>query len=254
VNDVNMTGDVSAVNMESVKDVGIRQTYHHGNLRAALVSTATELARANGPASVTVRETARRIGVSPSAAYRHFEDQAALLSAVSDVALLELAGRMRAAVAAAPAGDSTAGLALERFRAVGLAYVEFALSHPGLFRTAYAAGIDPGRSVDEASGRPLADHPLRILTEALDALVAADVLAPAQRQNAEIAAWAGVHGLSLLILDRALGPAAQDPQPLIDSTLDVIGLGLCAPALLTTGRSIAPAGSPEAPARRASAP
>ena len=214
-----------------------RPAYHHGDLRKALLAMATDLARDRGPSAVTVREAARRVGVSPSAAYRHFADQLDLLRAVAATALQELAARMRAALAAVPRLDDPTLFALARFRAVGLAYVEFALSSPGLFRTGYAPGVAP---LPIEGGE--ADHPLLILAEMLDGLVAVGALAAEQRKHAEVAAWSGVHGLAVLVLDGVLGDAAADPQPLIDSTLDMIGIGLCAPALL----ALKSAGSPSA--------
>ena len=216
-----------------------RPAYHHGDLRHALLATGVDLARDRGPSAVTVREAARRVGVSPSAAYRHFAAHSDLLAAVAAAALQELAARMRAAVAAVPDSDSPSGTALNRFRAVGLAYVEFALGSPGLFRTAYSgevplADVEPA-DVPSAGGQPdgssETDHPQRILAEALDELVAVGTLAPARRRHADAAAWSGVHGLAVLVLDGLLGGTDADRQPVIDSTLDMIGVGLCAPAL-----------------------
>ena len=66
------------------------QPYHHGNLRPVLVDTAVELARTTGPDGVVLREVARRAGVSHNAAYRHFDDRAALLAEVSDRAMSDL--------------------------------------------------------------------------------------------------------------------------------------------------------------------
>ena len=205
-----------------------KREYHHGHLRAALISTATDLARERGPAAVTLRESARRIGVSPSAAYRHFEDQAALVEAVAASALLDLAARMRSAVDATPDQGDVAATALARFRAVGESYVAFALSSPGLFRTAYASGIASMHDPNDPDGT---DHPLRVLADALDALADAGLLLPDQRRHAEAVAWSGVHGLAMLILDGALRDA-EDLSPLIGATLDMIGVGLCTPALL----------------------
>jgi AcrR family transcriptional regulator len=209
-----------------------RPNYHHGDLRNALLETATELARLDGPRAVTVREVARRNGVSPSAAYRHFVDQQALITAVAHAVLLDLAARMRADVAAVATADPAepapdpAGAALERFRAVGLAYVDFALTHPGLFRTGYAPGI----TVPDVDDPVLPDHPLRVLGEHLDELVDLGLLAPEQRRFADVAAWSGVHGIAVLVLDGVLG-AAVDVAPMVSATLDMIGLGLCGPAL-----------------------
>jgi AcrR family transcriptional regulator len=216
----------------------IRSSYHHGNLRSALLTTAVELADEAGPHAVTVREVARRIGVSPSAAYRHFADQADLLAAVATHVMGDVGTRMRAAVAAAP-GTGQPGLdALSRFRAVGSAYVRYALEFPGLYRTGYAPGVAlPGSDVNIAAPPPGSepavppeDHPYLILGAAIDDLVAEGVLEPARRPGAEVAAWAAVHGLSMLLNDGVLGDAAADPQPLVDRTLDMIGIGLCAPA------------------------
>lgn len=224
VNDVNMTVVTTA-----------RRSYHHGDLRNALVEAATSLADRHGPSAVTVREACRQVGVSPAAAYRHFADQAALLDAVADAALRELAARMRTALAAVPEGADAGATALTRFRSVGLSYVDYALARPGLFRTAYvcpAAGRHAGPG----------DHPRRVLVEIIDELIAVGDLLPGRRRNADVAAWSGVHGLALLLLDGVLDGAVDgvtdgvtDPQPLIDSTLDMIGLGLCAPALLAAG-------------------
>lgn len=205
------------------------RAYHHGDLRNALLATATELARESGPSAVQLREAARRIGVSPSAAYRHFADRADLLSAVAGGILHGFAGRTRAAIAAVPQADDPQLQALEEFRAVGLAYVDYALAEPGLFRTAYASGVVlPGFATHEEVGTETADHPYRILVEALDELTTVGVLPPERRPHAEIAAWAGVHGLAVLVLDGVLG-TVEDPRTLIDATLAMIGIGLCTP-------------------------
>ncbi|RZJ16909.1 MAG: TetR/AcrR family transcriptional regulator, partial [Haliea sp.] len=60
----------------------VRSTYRHGDLRRALLEAGIELARANGPDAVVLREATRRAGVAPNAAYRHFESRQALLQAV----------------------------------------------------------------------------------------------------------------------------------------------------------------------------
>ena len=75
-----------------------RRPYHHGDLRNALVVAATELAARDGPDGVVLREAARRIGVSPSAAYRHFPSREGLLAVVGSQARRALAARMFAAM------------------------------------------------------------------------------------------------------------------------------------------------------------
>jgi AcrR family transcriptional regulator len=103
------------------------------------VQAGVALARSGGPDAVVLREVTRSVGVVPNAAYRHFADRDALLAAVSDEAVRELAQRMAARMAQVRAGPHTPTGARLRLRAVGQAYLEFARTEPGLFDTAFAA-------------------------------------------------------------------------------------------------------------------
>src|ERR1700755_3531565 len=111
--------------------------YHHGSLRSALVDAGVQLAREGGPGAIVLREVARRIGVSPNAAYRHFADLPELSDAVADAALAALADSMRRELAAL-AGDDP----LMALLAVGRGYVHFALDEPGLFAAAFSRAKD----------------------------------------------------------------------------------------------------------------
>src|SRR3954468_20323193 len=113
-----------------------RASYHHGDLRHALLEAGIDLAREGGPDAVVLREATRRVGVSPNAAYRHFSDRDALLSAVSDAALAKLATSIDALFDGIPSGSPEL-IARAQLRAVGTGYVAFALDEPGLFRTTF---------------------------------------------------------------------------------------------------------------------
>src|SRR5688572_32638192 len=108
------------------------RTYHHGDLRRALVEAATALAEHGGSDGVVLREAARRIGVSPSAAYRHFPSREGLLAVVGSQARQRLAGQMLAAMEAVRTRDPR-NRAVDRFRSCGREYIRFALEEPGLF-------------------------------------------------------------------------------------------------------------------------
>lgn len=196
-----------------------RGNYHHGDLREALIATGVELARSDGPAAVVLREAARRLGVSPAAAYRHFNDRQDLLLAVRRRALGMLGQRMLAH------GDARDPL--RRFRDLGQSYVEFALGEPGLFRTLAA----PGTPVSPAQAAPSPD-PFALLGQALDALVDAQLLEPEGRAHADAVAWSAVHGLSVLLLDGLL--PRRESAALIDRTLDVVAFGLLPTPRTTT--------------------
>jgi AcrR family transcriptional regulator len=199
---------------------GARRPYHHGNLREALVDAAFELARAGGPDAVVVREASRRVGVSHNAAYRHFPDREALLAAVLERAAAALTAAMEARLDAAGPQDGTPERAFARLEATGRAYVDFALTEPGLFHTAFAVG----RPHETGSG------PYELLNTQLDGLVEAGALAAERRPSAEITAWSAVHGISSLMLDgplRELSPPARAAA--LDHLLATISRGLAAP-------------------------
>ena len=102
--------------------------YHHGDLRRVLIDAALHLVEAGGADSVSVREAARRAGVSPGAPFRHFPSRDALMTAVAEEAQRRFRVEIEAALAEAPAGDP-----LARFRCIGLAYLRWAIRNPAHF-------------------------------------------------------------------------------------------------------------------------
>jgi len=169
------------------------RTRPRGAVRSALVEAGVALARSGGPDAVVLREVTRMVGVVPNTAYRHFLDRDALLAAVRDKAVGELAGRMAEGMSEVRAGPHTPTGAQLRLRAVGRAYLEFARTEPGLFDTAFALTDHPVRpETDEPT-------PLDLLRAGLDDLVSAGILEPARRPNIEYPIWAAVHGLAVLL-------------------------------------------------------
>ena len=102
------------------------RSYHHGNLKQALLDASLNLIREVGPGAFTLREVARRAGVSHNAPYRHFRDKEELLAALAAEGFDRLTDAMTKA--AEPATS-----ALDRFRSSGRGYVEFALRYPQHF-------------------------------------------------------------------------------------------------------------------------
>jgi AcrR family transcriptional regulator len=200
-----------------------RKPYHHGALHSALIEASIALAREGGPDRVILREAARAAGVSHSAAYRHFSDREALLAEVSRFARNELAAEMRRRV-------NRAKDPRRRLRAVGTAYIDFALSEPGLFRAAFTShpATSPDAQPDRATGggdpthTSAGDDPYEILGRVLDEAQAAGLLDPHRRQGAEIAAWSAVHGLAGLLLDGPLPTTAAAIKFSRRQVLDVL--------------------------------
>src|SRR5690242_9931504 len=164
-----------------------KDAYHHGDLRAACVRAAMELLEESGEAELSLRAVARRAGVSPAAPYRHYADREALISAVAAVGYRELAERL----AAAHPSPSTP----EQLASVAIAYVQFALDRPALFRIMFGEPCD--RDNDERVAA----------TAAVSAYVRAIVERTFPQADAEAlatAVWALVHGLAFLYLDGKL--------------------------------------------------
>jgi AcrR family transcriptional regulator len=197
--------------------------YHHGDLRNALIEAAVALAREGGPGAIVLREAARRVGVSPTAAYRHFTSLPDLVDEVAVAGLAGLARSMESELARCRSRRRGVPRALERVHAIGRGYVLFALAEPGLFAVAFDHQIG-----DADLSRATGDSglsPRKLLERGLDDLMEAGGLEPRYREGAATAAWAAVHGLSLLLL----GPMAAVPpdgrEAVIESTLELTARG-----------------------------
>lgn len=192
--------------------VRTRARYHHGDLRNALLRAAAELAEREGPQAVTIRAAARKVDVTPTAAYRHFAGHRELLSAVKDEAVARLGRAMRHHLDQVPDGDDPVLDAVRRAVATGRGYISFAVAEPGLFRTAF---VRPAAPEPERAQRP--DDPFGLLSRGLDELVKVGYLAPESRPTAEFAAWSAVHGLALILIDGELldAPAALRERAIV---------------------------------------
>jgi AcrR family transcriptional regulator len=163
-----------------------KETYHHGDLRSALVALALERVRRGGPESFSLREAARDAGVTSGAAYKHFADKDELLAAVAAEALALLAKRTQKA---------TSDLkGKERLHAAAMAYIDFASAEPRLFRLAFSRFGSDSRA--ETDGIPGSFDQLRIAV----AGVQTDPGKPVDPDTLSLA-WAVAHGIASLISD-----------------------------------------------------
>lgn len=195
--------------------------YHHGALAQAMVDEALSEVRSRGGEDVSLRRIATTLGVSPSAAYNHFADKDALLQEVGRCGHDDLDDRMVRAIADYPGPSDEAAVA--RFRALGEAYLSFALDEPQLFRLSFSPLCFALDDEDDQS-----EGPYGRLCTALDDLHARGLLRT--RENLDLLAWSTVHGVAVLMLEGAI-PAEAGPvllQTIADLTLtsaarDVLG-------------------------------
>lgn len=191
-----------------------RNTYHHGDLRDELLRTGLRLAEEGGPSAVAVREAARDVGVSVAALYRHFASAEQWRADVSRLARQRLAESMMERMVAASGSRSPAVRARRRFRACGEGYVQFAVGSPGLFQTAFMpCDAQPSQGDDPSAWD--------VLSAALDDLVEAGVLQRRLRPQAPLIAWTAMHGLSALLVQRAVDPAGD-----LAGVVDVVSKGV----------------------------
>lgn len=177
-----------------------RKTYHHGDLRRAMVAAALAVLEREGAASLSLRGVARSAGVSQAAPYNHFRDKDALLAAVA-------AEGFRALAAETIEARDRAADAPGRMLAIGQAYIRFAVRRPELFRLMFGpAGAD-------YAGHPELGEAARASYAVLGATMEGGGRStdPADR----LAAWAIVHGLATLLIDRRV----SIPDAALDATI-----------------------------------
>lgn len=193
--------------------------YHHGNLRHALLHAALQLIAESGPEAFTLREVARRAGVSHNAPYRHFHDKADLLAAVAIEGFERLTASMQQAM-------SRGATACERFRLSGEGYVRFAQQYPQHLRVMF--DVPASKKAPAAYGEA-ARRAFQTLLDAVLALQAEGVLPPGDPMPPAFAAWSAVHGLAKLA---ASGHLPLDASAALDFTAyltAVITAGLTQP-------------------------
>ena len=191
--------------------------YHHGDLRRVLIDAALQLVGEGGPDAVSVREAARRAGVSPGAPFRHFPSRDALMNAVAEEAQRRFRAEIEAALAAAPAGDP-----LGRFRCLGLAYLRWAMKNPTHFeiissRRFFDHDKAAGVSQDNAE---LIDLTERTLAEAF----ASGQLRSPDLKQVQIAGRAVVYGFARMNIDGHFprwGVAGADAERTAEGVLDL---------------------------------
>jgi AcrR family transcriptional regulator len=174
--------------------------YHHGNLRAALLAQAEQTLREHGLDGLSLRELARQIGVSHGAPRRHFADRQALLDALAESGFGRLGAQLRAA--AESAGEDYEA----RLRAIGLAYVRFAISDPALLELMFAGKErEQARVLHEA-----ADRAFSIILELIEEGQANGALEPGEPERIGLLLFATMQGIAALVTVGIVAPAQVD--------------------------------------------
>lgn len=184
--------------MAKVSDKGGK--YHHGDLRRALVEAALQLVQEEGPSGITLREAARRAGVTHAAPYRHFADKEALLAAVAEEGFKQLRDQIAESMAAG--GDA--------IDAVGRAYVKFAMNNPSQFKVMFGAQVGDKRNYSSLLEADQAVFDL--LVSAIDSAQKSSDLPDGNTAAMGMVAWSMVHGVASLVVHGQMDRAGVSPD------------------------------------------
>jgi AcrR family transcriptional regulator len=201
-------------------------SYHHGDLRHALIGKALKLIEQRKDVAFTIREIASQAGVTHTAAYRHFADKRALLAAIAEEGFRLLTEEFNAALRETAHQDRTIQL-----HDLGMAYIRFALEHPGHFRAMFHADLAKRDSFpDLEQAAKDAFTPLRLTIE--NGIKEGVFRGPSVDVSA-LAAWSLVHGFAMLALEQHIAEHGEAPAVTVDQLASSV-IGLFEKGLLKT--------------------
>jgi AcrR family transcriptional regulator len=193
----------------------VRASYRHGNLREALIEAAIQLVEEVGPENVSVREAAKRAGVSPGAPFRHFANKTALMTAVAEQAMSLFRAEVVKAVEAVASNDP-----LARFEAIGSAYLHWAIHNPTHFKI-----ISTRSLIDWGSSESLRTDNRLVRSLMEQAITDAEKQGKLRSPNiaqTHIAGRAIVYGLGRMYIDGHFAQWAPDGETAENTAQDVL--------------------------------
>jgi AcrR family transcriptional regulator len=170
-----------------------RRPYHHGDLRRAILTAALDVIAADGPSALSLRDLARRAGVSHAAPAHHFKDRTGLLTAIAAEGFGLLATALREA---------------SDLKDAGVRYVRFAREHPAHFQVMFAPDLLRAEDLELITARTLAGDALREAVAAVRPEHRGD-----DARLAGVAAWSLAHGFATLLLGHNLDGPVGDRDP-----------------------------------------
>lgn len=171
--------------------------YHHGDLKSAAIVAGRNLIESGGLPALGVRRVAEKIGVTAPALYRHFTSLEELLAEITCQVRQEIGELMLERRKRVKAHRDVKKYELDKFRAMGDAYIDYADKHPKLFEIAFIHH-------NEKSTSEYNELAWQVLNESIENFVALGMISKNKRDSAPLVAWSAVHGVATLVANRAV--------------------------------------------------
>lgn len=184
--------DHTSAKSANPKQAPASSSYHHGNLRVALLEAAVELIREGGVDKLSLRGLARKVGVSQTAPYRHFQDKNQLLVEIAKHTFAELAGATRAVL------DDQAN-ATENLYVAGKAYLNFAINNPERYKLVFGPSIDNRSSYTDLVEAGQASF--SVLKQLVTRGIEQGEFLEDDPQVLSTTCWSAIHGFAALAID-----------------------------------------------------
>ena len=182
------------------------KTYHHGDLKNALIQAGIEILAQEGVNGLSLRKVARQAGVSHAAPYAHFTDKQALIAAISTEGYHRLYARLQAAVDRCPADPA------RQWVEIAWAYVQFALQETAYFRVILSGVLE--KEKDYPAFVAISKQSYALVVQVVEACQSAGVLRPGPSDLAAVSVWSLVHGFVLLLLEGQISHTVLERWPL----------------------------------------
>ncbi len=198
-----------------------KTAYHHGDLKKALITAALAIVEEEGVDGLSLRKAARRVGVSHAAPTHHFRDMSGLLAAVATQGFRELFQAMKTSV-----GRLSRKEPLAVFKAIGMAYIEFAAHHTAYFRVMFHMALAEKSRYPKL--REASQETFELMVKAVSGCQQAGLIMEGEPRELALSAWAAVHGLATLIVNGQLTEKGltDSPEELADMITRMLYMGL----------------------------
>ena len=169
-------------------------SYHHGDLKKALTEAGVTILAEEGIKNLSLREAARRAGVSHTAPYRHFEDKDALLAAIAEEGFNRLILKLEEGIAKHPTNP------LQRHYAIGEAYVQFAIENPNHLQVMFGNVLEDYKKYSNL--KQVSEKSFSLLVETIKDCQKAGIVKKTNALQLALVAWSAIHGLSMLAIEK----------------------------------------------------